>query len=436
MKLYSESKEIKELVESGRWEQAKETLEGLVSQRNDSAMLNDLALIYARLGEREKAFEIIERAKAQDDDVRIWVNHYFLDHLRKIKNERGENALKRIKELKIGDPNLKPRLSIIMRTYNRGQLIEHSVKSVLGQKFQDWELVIANDGGIRDVEQTLEKLWDRRMVYAYAEHSGPAGVFNVGLRLARGEYIGFLDDDDIVYPEHWQRMVSYLDSHPEVKVLYSGIKYVWLKSDERVEKELIRLPPGFQPLEIEKRGFPMQFTALVFRKECLEKAIGFLEDIRSSVDWEFAWRLNQDFEFSYLSGVAGENYARKKFEQMTKYSLEHRFMFNLIRYYYGLSPFFSWEMRYKDLSQKFLDKLKKVFLECPELVSGLDFRLLYRHQGYVLFYNLAKELEEEDQGEKAIRAYWVSLSLAPYEPKIWLKIIRFYLRKLWRKLAK
>jgi len=436
MRPYPESREIKELVDSGRWEEAKAGLELLASKQNDSAMLNDLALIYARLGERKRAVEVIEQAKALDDDVRIWINHYFLTELSKWKCERGEKALKRIKELKVGEPELKPKLSIIMRTYNRGQLIEKSIRSVLNQKFQDWELIIANDGGSKDVEQTLEKLWDKRMVYAYAEHSGPAGVFNVGLRLARGEYIGFLDDDDIVYPEHFERMVSYLDHQPEVKVLYSGIKYVWLKKDGRVEKGSICFPPGFQPLEIEKRGFPMQLSALVFRKECLEKAIGFLEDIRSSVDWEFVWRLNQDSEFRYLSEVAGETYCREGFEQITKHSFQHRFMFNLLRYYYGLSPFFSWGMRHKDLSQKFLDRLKKVFSECPELVSGLDFRLLYRHQGYVLFYNLAKELEAENQGKKAIKAYWISVSLAPYEPKIWLKIIRFYLRKLWKRIAK
>jgi len=430
MRPYPESKEIKELVDSGRWEQAKEMLEGLVSKRNDSAMLNDLSLIYARLGERQKAVEVIERAKAFDDDIRIWVNHYFLTELSKWKCERGENALARVKELKVGDPELKPKLSIIMRTYNRGQLIEHAVRSVLNQKLQDWELVIANDGGSRDVEQTLERLWDKRMVYAYAEHSGPAGVFNVGLRLARGKYIGFLDDDDIIYPEHWQRMVSYLDNNSEIKVVYSDLNLIWLRWNGKLKKKA-HLAKEYHAQKLKTKFYIMQLMTIVFRKECLKRVDGFLEDLRSSVDWEFVIRLSERFKFKYLPGFAGEWYGREGSEQVGKRSAIDRLLQNnLILYYYGVSPFLSWGFRSHLPSEKFLRVLKEFCNRFPELVPGLSLRSLLHRREFHIFYQLGKELEKERALQKAMGAYLSALSLAPYMPKIWHKIIRVWIKSI------
>jgi len=428
MRPYPESREIKELVDSERWEEAKARLELLASKQNDSAMLNDLALIYARLGERKKAVEVIEQAKALDDDVRIWINHYFLTELSKWGCERGENALKRIKELKVGDPNLKPKLSIIMRTYNRGQLIEKSIRSVLNQKFQDWELVIANDGGSRDVEKTLEKLWDKRMVYAYAEHSGPAGVFNVGLRLARGKYIGFLDDDDIIYPEHWERMVNYLDRYPEVKVLYSDLNLRWLRRNGKL-KNKAHLAKEYRAQKLKTEFYIMQLMAIVFRKEGLEKAIGFLEDLRSSVDWEFVIRLSEGFEFEYLPGFAGEWYGREGSEQVGKRPAVDRLLQNnLILYYYGASPFFSWGIRNHLPSEKFLRVLKEFCNRFPEMVPGLSLRSIHHRREFHLFYQLAKELEKGNQLPKAMTAYRFALSLSAFMPKIWHKIIRVWIK--------
>ena len=212
--------------------EAKQLLEQTLIKNESTAVLNDLALVCAKLGQDKQMLELIERAERQPDaDVRIKVNRYYLSELSKLDRGRGQNARENVIELKRGDPGLRPKLSIIMRTYNRPDMIKLAIGSVLGSQFQDWELVIVNDGGDHEVEKVIEGLWDKRMVYAYARHSGNAGPFNVGLRLARGELIGFLDDDDIIYPEHFQRVVSHMEAHPEFKAVYTDLKRVWLGPD-------------------------------------------------------------------------------------------------------------------------------------------------------------------------------------------------------------
>jgi len=424
MKLYLQSEKVKELILASRWQEACELLENLCQKSPSPWALNDLALVLARLGKRESALELIERALKEEDDVRIKINHFYLSELLKLNLSRGENAGERVKELKVGDTSLKPKLSIIMRTYNRSDLISEAIESVLAQKFSDWELVVVNDGGERSVEKVLENLWDKRLVYAYAEHSGPAGAFNVGLRLARGELIGFLDDDDIVYPEHFSRLVKYLDEHPTCPAVYSDINLVWLDAKGNIVKKKFHQAGQWQEKKLWSSFFLMNLLSLVIRRTCLDKVVGFVEGFKNAVDWQFALELARHFSPHYLLGAGGElRYWENRWQVGKKSALERNHQRNLILYFYGISPFYSFGFLKKQ-KPELVKALAYLFNTAPNLLCGLELRKLHSEPAYALFYQLGKELEKEGKPKQAKTCYKSALKLAPYEIKIWSKLIK------------
>lgn len=105
----------------------------------------------------------------------------------------------------------KPYFSVILPTYNRSALLKRAIKSVIKQEFEDWELIIVDDGSTDDTGKIVEAFHDSRINYVYQANGMVAKARNNGITKSRGEYICFLDDDD-----------EYLDTH--LKVLNSNIK--------------------------------------------------------------------------------------------------------------------------------------------------------------------------------------------------------------------
>ena len=83
-----------------------------------------------------------------------------------------------------------------MPAYNAESTIFESIKSVLNQTYQDWELIIINDGSIDKTESIVKNIFDKRISYYYQTNSGVSAARNFGLTVCNGDYIAFLDSDD------------------------------------------------------------------------------------------------------------------------------------------------------------------------------------------------------------------------------------------------
>ena len=93
-------------------------------------------------------------------------------------------------------------VSIIVPTYNRGHLIGETIQSVIDQSYKNWELIIVDDGSKDNTKERIEGFNDDRLRYYFIEHCGIIGaVRNRGMNNARGEYIAFLDSDDLWQPD-------------------------------------------------------------------------------------------------------------------------------------------------------------------------------------------------------------------------------------------
>ena len=96
-----------------------------------------------------------------------------------------------------------PFFSVIIPTYNRAGFLPTAIESVLAQSYENWELIIVDDGSIDETSEVVEKyLPDRRIKYYWQENSGRSTARNTGCQSAIGAYLCYLDDDDFFLPHH------------------------------------------------------------------------------------------------------------------------------------------------------------------------------------------------------------------------------------------
>ncbi len=111
-------------------------------------------------------------------------------------------------------------VSVIIPTYNRAGYLIEAIESVLAQTYRDIEIIVVDDGSNDNTREKL-KPYEDRIEYIYVENGGPAYARNVGMRMARGKYIAFLDSDDRYYPYKTEIQVDFLERHDDVALVCS-----------------------------------------------------------------------------------------------------------------------------------------------------------------------------------------------------------------------
>ena len=100
-------------------------------------------------------------------------------------------------------------VSVIIPTYNSGQFIQDAIISVLEQTYKDVEIIVIDDGSTDNTSTQLKSIGNK-IIYKWQENQGVSQARNIGLKLAKGELIAFLDADDIWFPEKLQIQVQFL----------------------------------------------------------------------------------------------------------------------------------------------------------------------------------------------------------------------------------
>src|ERR1700761_4728013 len=104
-----------------------------------------------------------------------------------------------------------PFFSVIIPVYNRADVVTAAIESVLAQSFQDFEIVVVDDGSSDDPQSAIAAIGDPRIRFLRQENQGGGRARNTAIDAARGRYIAPLDSDDIFLPHHLQTMKDLLD---------------------------------------------------------------------------------------------------------------------------------------------------------------------------------------------------------------------------------
>lgn len=118
-----------------------------------------------------------------------------------------------------------PKVSILFPVYKTAIYLKEAVDSILSQTFTDFELIVLNDCSPDNAEEIMDTYHDPRIVrYRGESNVGLGNVLNVGISMAKGEYIARMDSDDISLPQRLQFQVDFLDSHPEYDLVSVGMR--------------------------------------------------------------------------------------------------------------------------------------------------------------------------------------------------------------------
>jgi glycosyltransferase involved in cell wall biosynthesis len=201
--------------------------------------------------------------------------------------------------------NSLPLVSIMMPAYNAAKYIGQAIESVLSQTYPNWELIIVNDGSKDGTADIIACFQDERIKAIFQHNSGEANARNMALKAVQGEYLAFLDADDVYLPNHLEYTVAYLVDHPQVDAVYTDGHYCdqdgnliqSLSSQRRgpfeghLFDELVRSSDVFGPP-----------TCVVLKLELVKQHnLTFDPAIVIGPDWDFMTRYSEHAKFGYIA---------------------------------------------------------------------------------------------------------------------------------------
>ena len=204
-----------------------------------------------------------------------------------------------------------PLVSIIVRTKDRPELLKKALKSIEAQTYRPIEVILVNDGGCDlDIEKLTGILRDVPLNYIRLEKNiGRARAGNVGIENARGDYIGFLDDDDELYPEHVSILVSLL-KQVNYKVAYTDSLMAYKEYNPRtselvdIRKEMVFSQDFNYDYLIFENYIP--FMCLLFEREILINSGRFDGDLDIYEDWDLLIRIGEKHAFYHIKQTTAD----------------------------------------------------------------------------------------------------------------------------------
>lgn len=182
-----------------------------------------------------------------------------------------------------------PTFSIVIPVYNRAGSLARALGSVFVQTDQDFEVIVVDDGSVDEPERVIEALGDPRVRLVRQANHGGGAARNAGIDAAQGEFVAFLDSDDIFMPSHLETMRRLL-SGSEATVGYAPVLV-----DRGIGRTIVKPPRAIAADEhmaiylLCDRGFIPTITTVVPRE--FARKIRYSENLRSAEDTDFAIRL-------------------------------------------------------------------------------------------------------------------------------------------------
>lgn len=202
-----------------------------------------------------------------------------------------------------GGPDTRPPLvSVIVPAYNAARYVEDAVDSVLRQSYPHVEVIVVDDGSTDETPDVLARLMlrDPRVSVVHQENRGLPGARNTGLARAAGEFLVFLDADDLLVSDKVERQLVYLLARPDVDLVYSD--YVMASEDLRpLSHERTGKRRSLREVYTYVNVFPVM--AALLRTTLARRVGGFDPSLRAFEDWDFWLRCERAGTFAYLPGA-------------------------------------------------------------------------------------------------------------------------------------
>lgn len=197
---------------------------------------------------------------------------------------------------------MNPSVSVIMPVYNGEKYISNALDSLLAQSFDDWELVIVNDGSTDSSAKKIEPYFELANIrYIYQDNRGVAAALNRGIEFSSGDFIALLDQDDIYLPDKLSLQISLMREHPDIALAHGDIKLI-----DGEGREIIPLVPWitdasgycFATLFVSNR---IAAPTVMLRKTHLSVTGVFDESLNYGLDYDLWLRISHRFPIGYIN---------------------------------------------------------------------------------------------------------------------------------------
>jgi glycosyltransferase involved in cell wall biosynthesis len=187
--------------------------------------------------------------------------------------------------------SVQPFFSVIVPAYNTYSTIAETIDSVLAQTYQNYEIIVVDDGSPDDVADFVERTYGEAVSLIRQPNGGLASARNAGIKVATGDYVAFLDSDDAWLPTKLERQVEQIKAHPDGAVFYTNCYFY--KDGERTGQwiDQHKQQDGDIAVGLINRQVMLPILTTVVQTAALEQAGGFRAELRQVEDYDLWLRL-------------------------------------------------------------------------------------------------------------------------------------------------
>ena len=190
----------------------------------------------------------------------------------------------------------KPLISVIVPFFNRIVLLREAVESVLDQTFSFMELILVDDNSTYGSGEYAKNSGAR---YIRTDHTGrPGKVRNIGARAARGEYLAFLDSDDLWKAEKLAKQVAFFKQNPDIRICHT--REYWLRRGREISQSKHRHTREGYIFQDSLKKCIIGPSTVMLERSLFEEAGGFREDLEIAEDYELWLRLTANYPVGYI----------------------------------------------------------------------------------------------------------------------------------------
>ena len=183
-----------------------------------------------------------------------------------------------------------PKISIVIPAYNAESTITETIESVQKQTFSDFEVIIVDDGSTDKTVEVINNIHDERIKVISYENGGNALARNRGIKNAKGEFIAFIDADDMWTPDKLELQLAALEKYPEAGIAYSWTYFKYEKEEDSYA-DCSSFFEGNVYRDLLVKNFLQNGSNPLIRKQVIDSIGFFNPTLKCSVDWDFYLRL-------------------------------------------------------------------------------------------------------------------------------------------------
>ena len=214
--------------------------------------------------------------------------------------------------------NKSPQIDIILPTYNRANKIKIALESIINQTYQKWTLYVVNDGG-EDVSEIIKDFKDKRIKYYNIKHIGKSGALNYGLKISNNHYISYMDDDDIIFPQHLELLLT-ASLQNKRNFVYSDTYLTEI--DEKTGKQISQKIENNLDVTYEMLRFQnyINHKQILHTRELYKKVGEYDEKLSILIDWDYIKRLAKIEEPYHVKIITGNHFLYYKNKKINSIS--------------------------------------------------------------------------------------------------------------------